>query len=226
MRRLLIWGCYLFLLLSCRQNEIEEYTEIPRIGFENSSNLGYVPERYILFTDEDYLKQVTEKTDSVKVELMGKALDESRTCCFRKVEETDEEQALQMNVPDEIVVRPGIYSVYLKYKVYCPKFSGREYSSVLEFDTERPEHGFAVGKSEGNRVRIIGEFRLKPIDWNNYFGVYSDGKYRFMLDFFGGIYSSIGNTAENRRLIREAYAEYRLTNDAIVDDNGEEILFP
>lgn len=47
-----------------------------------------------------------------------------------------------------------------------------------------------------------------------------------MLDFFKGTYGSIGNTSENRRLVKEAYKEYRLTNSAIFDEDGKEIVFP
>ena len=75
-------------------------------------------------------------------------------------------------------------------------------------------------------MKLVCTYRLKPGTWNNYFGTYSDGKYLFMLDFFGAVYSSIGNTAENRRLVREAYAEYRTGHEAILDENGNEIVFP
>ncbi len=225
MRYMIICGCCLLLLFSCRQNEIEEYADIPRIGFENASNQGYISERYVIFTDEDYLSHVTEKTDSIKIELMGKALVEPGTCCFKRVDE-GEVAPLQVDMPDHLVIAPGIYFVYLKFKVFRPVSSGVVCSSLLEFDADNPAHGFAAGKAEGKQMRIVGEFRLKPLGWNNYFGAYSDGKYRFMLDFFGGIYSSVGNTSENRRLVREAYAEYRLANPAIVDENGLEIVFP
>ena len=223
-----LWiGCWcVCLFLSCRQNEIGEYTEVPRINFESTSNLGNIPERYVTFTDEDYLNKVMEKTDSVKVELMGKALEEAGICCFKQTDDKEGEQACEMEVPDQMVVGAGIYSFYLKFKVFRPENTGVSCRSLLEFDRQNPEHGFGTGKREGAQVRIITEFRLKPTGWNNYFGVYSDGKYRFMLDFFQGTYASIGNTSENRRLVREAYAEYRLTHVAIVDEQGNEIVFP
>ena len=226
MEKFLIGVCYLCLCFSCQQNEIEVYAESPRIGFENTSTLGFIPERYITFTDEDYLAQVTEKIDSVKIELMGMALEEPRICCLKKVNESTEISFLQIDFPDRVTVEPGIYSFYLSFKVFRPEHTGMEYSFLLEFDTEHPEHGFDPGKIECGKVRFIVAFNLKPAGWNNYFGTYSDGKYRFMLDFFGGVYSSIGNTSENRRMVREAYAEYRLTHSAILDEDGNEIIFP
>lgn len=225
MRNVIVFSCGLFLLLACWQNEIEEYAEIPRIGFENTSNVGGCPERYVLFTDEDYLKRITVKTDSVKVELMGYALETPGTCCFERIDE-EGKAVLRVELPSQLTVAPGVYSFYLKFKVYRPDQTGTGYSALLGFDTAHPEHGFAPGKTEGKQMRIVGEYRLKPSVWNNYFGLYSDGKYRFMLDFFGGVYTSVGQTSENRRLVREAYAEYRLTHPAIVDENGNEIVFP
>ena len=47
-----------------------------------------------------------------------------------------------------------------------------------------------------------------------------------MLDTFGGIYASIPQTTTNRQLVREAYRLYRQDNPPILDDDGNEIVFP
>ena len=221
MKRHLLAGLWLLLATGCRQNEIEPYDQTPRVNFRNESALGAQIERRVVFSDEDYLDGLTFKTDSVLVELMGDALTEPRNCCFR----LDGEQAFEIRIPEKIAFGPEDYAIYLKYEAARPE-PEESYSALLKFDTANPAHGFDIGKQEGQQVRLNVEFRLQPTGWDGYFGTYSAGKYLFMLDTFEGIYASIPQTTANKQLIREAYALYRQTNPPILDDDGNEIVFP
>ena len=221
MKKHLLIGLWLLLAAGCRQNEIEPYDQTPRVSFRNESSQGAQIERFDYFSDLDYLNGLTSKPDSVRIELMGNALTEPRTCCFR----LNGEQASEIDMPEKILFEAGIYALYLKYRTARPEPEGN-YSVLLEFDTDNPEHGFDLGKQEGQQVLIRVEFKLQPSGWNNYFGTYSNGKYLFMLDTFGGIYASIPQTTTNRQLVREAYRLYRQDNPPILDDDGNEIVFP
>lgn len=213
----------LCLLYACQMSEMVEYEGRPRINFENSSGLGTSVQHYVYFTDEDYLNGVTQKKDSLKLELMGEASTEVLKCYFKLI---NEQNGLDIKFQEYIELPAGVYEAYVGIEIIRPERSDSSFVVTLGIDSANLLHDFEEGKSEGQQLDIIGEFRLKPIGWNNYFGVYSDGKYRFMLDFFKGTYGSIGNTSENRRLVKEAYKEYRLTNSAIFDEDGKEIVFP
>lgn len=221
-RNIFILEC-LCLLCACQTDEIVKYEERPRINFENTSGLGVPVQHYVYFTDEDYLHGVTQKKDSLKLELVGNVASEALKCCFKLM---NEQEGLIVKIPEYLEFPGGAYEAYCGIEVICPEQSDSSFTVSLGIDNENPMHDFEEGKIEGQQVMIIGEFRLKPTGWNNYFGIYSDGKYRFMLDFFKGTYGSIGNTSDNRRLVKEAYKEYRLTHPAILDEEGREILFP
>ena len=72
----------LCLLYACNTSEIIKNGERPRINFENTSKLNITVQHYVYFTDEDYLNGVTQKNDSLKLELMGEASAEALKCCF------------------------------------------------------------------------------------------------------------------------------------------------
>ena len=221
-RNIFILGI-LCLLYACNTSEIIKYGERPRINFENTSKLNITVQHYVYFTDEDYLNGVTQKSDSLKLELMGEASAEALKCCFKLI---NEQNAPDITFPEYVELPAGAYETYVVVKVKRPERTDSRFVVTLGIDTENPLHDFDLGKCEGQQLEIVGEFRLKPVGWNNYFGAYSDGKYCFMLDFFKGTYGSIGNTSNNRALVREAYKEYRLTNPAILDEEGNEIIFP
>lgn len=87
-RNIFILGI-LCLLYACNTSEIIKYGERPRINFENTSKLNITVQHYVYFTDEDYLNGVTQKNDSLKLELMGEASAEALKCCFKLISDPE-----------------------------------------------------------------------------------------------------------------------------------------
>ena len=165
-RNIFILGI-LCLLYACNTSEIIKYGERPRINFENTSKLNITVQHYVYFTDEDYLNGVTQKNDSLKLELMGEASAEALKCCFKLI---NEQNAPDITFPEYVELPAGAYETYVVVKVKRPERTDSRFVVTLGIDTENPLHDFDAGKCEGQQLEIVGEFRLKPVGWNNYFG--------------------------------------------------------
>ena len=71
MKKHLLIGLWLLLAAGCQQNEIEPYDQTPASVSATNPHKGAQIERFVYFSDLDYLNGLTSKPDSVRIELMG-----------------------------------------------------------------------------------------------------------------------------------------------------------
>lgn len=215
-----VWLC--LLCGGCEQNEIADYQESPRVDFLYSSG----SER---FTDRDYLDKRLWIESRVPVQLVGPFLSQPMTFCL-KLDENDPEMENEPVILEEMYTMPADTArISAVVKAERPESPGRSYSVVLAFDGKNPLHRFDVGKTEALQYRLTVEYKIEPQSWNSeYFGIYSNNKYMFMMDVFGMVFGDIPLTAESKKTVREAYDQYRKNNPPLLDDENprEEIVFP
>ncbi|MEG0796997.1 MAG: hypothetical protein RR397_10925, partial [Odoribacter sp.] len=147
----IIIGVFVLLLSSCNQNDMILYDQEPRIDFQ----------------DADYLNQVAEKIDSVKVIIMGHALLSPLAYCLTTEKDTTTNLGAQVRFASEYIFPAGVFISWAKYTVKRPELCGKSYKANLVFDVKNPAHQFASGRVEARKMGCLVEFNLEPIEgWN------------------------------------------------------------
>lgn len=221
--------CWLpaLLCLACDSNPIDEYELGAKLNFYSDRTLNNVPENICLFSDKDYVNGITEKTDSVRVDIMGNAQEEDRFFYCTTAFETDRPH-VEVRLEERYVMPAGEYAVYIRFKVSAPERFDVAHVTSLCFDYERNSPLFGTGLSEQQTCRITVSYLIRPDVWHeSTWGAYSNGKYKFMMDEFKDVYGNIKRTFANKVFIKKQYEEYRKNNPPILDDQlpAQEIKF-
>lgn len=213
-----------YFFIGCEENEIDTYNETSRINFSSR-------EESYTFIDTNYLKNIKEVELELDVELQGFLLTEPRDFCLKvrdNEEYKDKAEVVFEQKYSYTALDTNVHTV--KVKVMCPdKITPADspYKMDIVFDIDNPLHGFDPGRVDIDYCLVKLFYRLEPMDWSEYFwGFYSDGKYMFMMDYFGKIHKDIERTEDVRNELVEAYATYRENNPPILDEDGNEIVFP
>lgn len=227
----------IMLMCGCTQNNIEYYDQEPRIDFNGFSNIGDQEMAMMTeFNDADYLNKVTEKIDSVAVIVLGRLLTSPMTFCMKTEPDTTAQYAPEIVFAREYIQPAGVYISWPKYLVKRPKLYDKSHEVYLVFDLNNAAHQFLPGRVEAAKMGCIVEFKLEPMEgWNKklwnpeFLGVYSNGKYKFIMDTYEKIYKDLTVNAAFKLEVRAKYAEYKAAGgEPIMDDQNvpEEIIFP
>lgn len=221
MRKYVFLWMFLFCL-GCEQNDIAEYQEEPRINFMYS--VGKVR-----FSDQDYLNDRLWTEASVEIQLIGRFLLHPLTYCLKAEPEEETVYVAQVRCEEAYTMLADTSEMRAVVTVERPGLLDVVYKTVVVFDMNNSLHQFARGKSESLEYEMTVEYKIKPNSWNSeFFGEYSNSKYKFMMDEFGTVFENIPLTSESKDRVRKAYARYRENNPPLMDDQDpqQEIVFP
>lgn len=214
-----------FFYTGCQKEEIAYYDQSPRINFEYGNIVSYN------FCDTDYIKGNEYHAVFVGVELQGNMLTAPRDFILKTSPNTNDAMIADVTVEEKytyIDLDTNIQKVSIKVK--RPDKSGKPsdiYRNCLKFDIGNPAHQWDAGRVEGDTCRVNVTYVLFPY-WQylwstRIWGDYCDAKYLFMLDHFGVIYNEMPLDGGD---IKIAYENHKKEHGPILDDDGEEIMFP
>lgn len=227
----------IMFMFGCAQNEIGYYDQDPRLDFRGFSNIGdQALTELTEFNDEDYVNGITEKTDSVAVVVLGRVVPSPMSFCLTTEPDSTAKHEPEVVFAPEYIQPAGTYVSWAKYVVKRPELYDTSYECYIVFDLKNPAHKFLPGRVEAAKMGCTVEFKLEPIEgWNNklwnpeFLGVYSNGKYKFMLDEHKKPYKKLTVDAAFKDDIKARYAAYKAGGEEpIMDDQKvpQEIVFP
>lgn len=177
----------LCLLASC-DNDGFYYQDVARIRLVG-------PENYTSGTDSlefsfvTFPTDTTEKVMNIDVCVMGLAVDYDRTASFEIVDSLTTATSSHYSLPLSVTVEAGEATAILPLTLY--RTSDLEEASVRLYIKVVANDDFEVGVNEENHLLAIwSDMLTKPNNWDEleeFFGSYSDVKYRFMLNNADGI---------------------------------------
>lgn len=143
----------------------------------------------LTFSFVTYPADTTFKVMNVQVYVMGTVADYDRTASIKVVDSLTTANSSQYEFPSSVTVPSGqpygILPVTLKRTDDIQDKDVHLYIQVAE------SADFGVGVNEENHLLLIWNDKLtKPNNWDDleeFFGTYSDTKYRFMIENAGGI---------------------------------------
>ena len=215
------------LCVACDSNIIDEYELGAKLNFYSYRTVNNVPEMLCHFSDEDYVNGVTEKLDSVRVDIMDVAEEKDRpSYCTTDFQEN--EPHVEVLLEDQYVMPAGQYAVNIRFKVCPPSVFGVRHRTNIRFDEVKNAVNFTPGLTERQTCIVSCTYLIRPDVWHDpFWGAYSNGKYKFMMDEFKAVYGNIKRNNVNKTFIKAQYEEYRKTNPPIMDDQipAQEIKF-
>lgn len=215
---------FALLLIGCKQQEIEMYDQTPRIDFVGSGA------EEIIFRDTTYVKNITELTGDVTVSIVGAAQDKPLSFSLTLIPDPEAEKPATITLSNPYQLPAEAYTANPPIRVTRPTEFDKAYTAFLGFEEANGStHQFDKGRVEFERKKVSVIFRINPGVWDNrMLGLYSNGKYKFIMDTLGKVYNDIERDDETRQLLYDAYEEYRKNNDPILDDETprREIAFP
>ncbi|MCI5707424.1 MAG: DUF4843 domain-containing protein [Odoribacter sp.] len=210
---LVLWS----VMIGCKQNDIEVYGEEPRIEFaETRVN--------VVFDDNDYIGNITEKTLELKVRSLGYVLKTPLKYVLDTVTKVE-----GVNFETFYEYPSDAEEAIALVKVQRPAFIGSSKNFKLTFDMENASNDFLAGRLENLNCDITVTYSIRPSGWDeNLWGIYSNSKYVFMINHFNKVYAKLEKTKEERNEVSKAYEEYRKKNPPLMDDENpqSEIVFP
>lgn len=214
-------------VISCKQNDIPLYSGAPRLEFPSKTSC--------VFDDTDYVKKVESKTFEAEIRLIGAPLSGAKTFVMNCIANPLYGEGI---LPEIAFANP--YTFPLGESITKVSFTAKRPMSVravragrLVFDMESPNHEFESGRKEhiASDIDVSTRINQNGIRWTwdrDLWGLYSTGKYLFMMDKLGKTYDEIPQTKEEVIKVGKLYKEYRKTNPPIMDDekDSSEIYFP
>lgn len=133
---------------------------------------------------------VEEKVMNVEVVVMGLAADHDRTASVTADENKTTASSSLYDFPKSVVIEAGKTSAILP--VTLRRASSLESQKVQLYLKVEASDDFAVGVNEENHLLLIwSDMISKPTNWDDalkeFFGAYSNVKYRFMLSHADGL---------------------------------------
>ena len=228
----MLTACLFLMLGASCENDGFYYQDEPRIRMEG-------PEEWTLETDSLLFsfvtspETVTEQTMNVTLYVMGLTTDYDRTARVEVVADQTTASSDLYEVPTTVTIPAG------ENQVVCPVVLRRadlfQTTTVRLYIQVAASEDFAVGNIEQDHLLLKwNDILSEPTNWNEleeFFGTYSDAKYRFMLNNAGvtefDTETMTWAELNNYKItLTNAYNEYRMTNPPILDENtGLEISF-
>lgn len=214
-----------FFYTGCQKEEIAYYDQSPRINFLYGNIVPYN------FCDTDYIKGNEYHDVTVWVELQGDMLTAPRDFVLKTSPNANDSMIVDVTVAEKYTytaLDTNIQKVSIKVK--RPAKSGKRtdvYLNCLKFDIGNSAHQWDAGRADKDTCRVEVTYQLFPYwqnEWDEWtWGDYCDAKYLFMLDHFKVIYKDMPWDGGD---IKTAYENYKKEHGPILDDDGEEIMFP
>jgi hypothetical protein len=241
--QILILAIVAGFLFSCSKNDVINYSATDKAYFyERYMYLGYDERRLEEMTYSFAVQKssLVKDTIKIKVRLQGRVSDYDRIVKASIVADSTTAIAGVHYVINDGCIKAGQYEGYIPVVVFRTEdLKGTTVKIKLKI-VESEDLG--VGVVEDNYIRlIVGDILLKPTNWPQWygFGLYSENKYRFVIDVLGitdfpvanryqtgpvdGIYTAAQLFAFAYKL-QKAYEEYRLVNGPIYMDDSASVL--
>ncbi len=214
-----------FIYTGCQKEEIAFYSQNPVINFRYNIAIPYN------FCDTDYIKGNEYHEIGVFIELQGKLLTTAKDFVLKTNPIPDDTMVADISLAEKYTYT-ALDTVFQQIfiKVKRPKKIGGKndiYRNWLKFDVQNPNHQWKQGRADKDSCRIEVTYELFPnwqYEWDKWaWGDYCNAKYIFMLDHFGVIYNEMPRDGGD---IKTAYENYKKEHGPILNDDGEEIVFP
>lgn len=189
----------------------------------------------LTFSFVTYPADTTEKVMMVEAVIMGSAQDHNRTANIVVDNERTTATAQQYSLPATVTILAGKTSAV--FPVTLHRDASLQQQTVRLYIKVAPSDDFQPGVDEANHLVLVwNDILSKPTNWDKlqeFFGQYSNTKYRFMIANAGGITEfdtdqlSWGELMNLRIKFQNALQEY---NDAhpgnpLKDENGVLVEF-
>jgi len=221
------------LLTSC-ENDGFYYQDEARVRLVGE-DIWAVGSDSITFSFVTYPSETTTMDISVDACIMGEVADYARTANLTVDASKTTASSSQYEMPTSVTIPAGenkaTFTVTLKRDASLQSTTVRLYLKVAE------SNDFLVGDNEGNHVIFIwNDVLSKPNNWSEleeFFGTYSNVKYRFMLNNAGGISGFSTDTMTWAELMSyrikfaNALNEYNAAHpgNPLTDENGQLVTF-
>ncbi|WP_316841634.1 DUF4843 domain-containing protein [Pedobacter gandavensis] len=253
MKKLLTILMVFGIFAACKKESLQAYTEKPRIYFRLEKKVFYLPFPTATAGNLriDYLPQNSiKKTDTLAliVQASGPASDNPRAFVLeRSAKPGNAVEGVDFDLLDkDFVIPAGAFNKAIR--VVVRRTSGMTKNELsFAYNLKMNEH-FELGpladttnyfSNEGvtNMVAInfvARDIAIKPANWDtfllNYFGAYSEVKYRFIIDVLAKISFPSDTQAAvmtgNRTRLRTALTKFNTGRpEKLKDENGIEISF-
>lgn len=253
MKKILIVLMISGILAACKKQELLQYSEKPRVylRLEKKAFYGPFPTATAGNLRVDYLPQnSSKKTDTLAltIQVSGEASNSPRPFILeRSANPGNAVEGVDFDFLDKNFLIPaGLYKTSLRVVIRRnPNMAKKEVS--FAYNLKENEH-FELGpKADSTRFFsdegvmsmvainfVARDIAIKPANWDafiaTYFGVYSEVKYRFVIDVLAKI-SFPSDTQPslmngNRTKLRTALTKYNAAHpEKLKDENGIDISF-
>ncbi|WP_319502152.1 DUF4843 domain-containing protein [uncultured Draconibacterium sp.] len=198
------------------------------------------PEVWTLGTDSlefsfaNYSSTVTDTTFDITVYVMGEAADQARTAEFEIDPSLSTAETNMYSFPEMVTIPTGELSVNLPVTV--KRTESLQTTQVQLYIKIKENADFKIGVTEQNHLLLKwSDILSKPNNWDDleeFFGVYSLTKYRFIIDVLntGEFDTDTLSWAQMKNYQIELAEALRLYNEAnpgnpLADENGNLITF-
>lgn len=221
-------------LSACSTDEDFFYSDEPRVRLVGEY-IWAVGSDSIPFSFVTYSSDIVEKAFTVEAQIMGNVADRDRTVNLSVVSDKTTAPANLYTVPQQVTIpagqNKGVFEVKVRRDASLQTKSVRLYVQVENSDD------FLSGVNEENHLTIIWTDVLsRPNNWpslEEFFGQYSDAKYRFMLENSGGVTDfntdtmSWAELTSYRIKFQNALNEYNAAHpgNPLTDENGQLVTF-
>lgn len=222
----------LFALAGC-ENDGFYYQDVPRARLEG-------PSMWTLGAGADSMSynfvyggiDATQYDVEMKVVVMGETADRDRTVNLEIIADRTTASASQYIIPATVTVPAGEYET--TFNVTLKRTADLEQKAVrLRFGVAASDD-FQPGTTEDASFLIIWNDMVgKPLYWddelNNFFGTYSDAKFRFMIDVLGTSDFEGLNWSQKFNMnvkLQAALLEYNAANGVLLDEDLNPVTFP
>ena len=188
----------------------------------------------ILFSFVAYPTDTVSKTFDVTIQLMGEAVDHDRTATFEVDASQTTAPAADYSFPTSVTMPAGATTATLPVTV--KRTAALTSSSDRLTIRQTASSDFGVGVNEENYIKIIwNDVLSRPNNWSDleeFFGTYSEVKYRFMLQHLEAGVTLSGDMSwaqlTNYKIkFQNALNEYNAAHPGapLTDENGVLVTF-
>lgn len=222
------------LCTSCSSDEDFFYQDESRVRLVGEY-IWAVGSDSIPFSFVAYSSDIVEKVFTVEAQLMGKVAERDRTVVLSVVGDKTTAPANLYSFPQQVVIPAGQNKGVFEVKVR--RDASLQTKSVRLYIQVENSADFLTGVNEENHIKIIWTDVLsRPNNWpslEEFFGQYSDAKYRFMLENSGGVTDfntdtmSWAELTSYRIKFQNALNEYNAAHpgNPLTDENGQLVSF-
>ncbi len=237
--KLSIIHCSLFIsvalaLASCSTDENFYYQDEPRVRLVGEHTWA-VGTDSISFSFVAYPATVTEQTFNVDAQIMGNAADRDRTASISVDTQKTTADSRLYTLPQTVTIPAG--QTKGTFQVTVRRDASLQQKAVRLYIKVDDSADFKKGVNEENHLTVIwNDILSKPKNWaelEEFFGAYSNVKYRFMLNNMVGIGELSTETMSWARLnslriaFQNALNAYNAEHpgNPLTDENGQLVTF-